>query len=287
MIYENEKLSKYNWFNLGGSARIFFKPNSQINLKNFLENYVSEKKNIYILGAGSNTLFRDSGFDGVIIKLGKSFAYTKLLNGNKIEVGAATLDKTVSEFASENSISGLEFLSCIPGSIGGAIRMNSGCYGYDISKVFLSLKAMNLQGELKSFNKEEIKFIYRGTNLAEDLIILSVVLQGESGKKNNIKDKQISLINKKKESQPSKVKTCGSTFKNPKNKKAWELIKLSNCTNLVVGGASISPKHSNFFLNNGNATSSDIENLIEKVKKQVFLKTGTKLELEIKIIGVK
>ena len=287
MIYENEKLSKYNWFNLGGSARIFFKPNSQINLKNFLENYVSEKKNIYILGAGSNTLFRDSGFDGVIIKLGKSFAYTKLLNGNKIEVGAATLDKTVSEFASENSISGLEFLSCIPGSIGGAIRMNSGCYGYDISKVFLSLKAMNLRGELKSFNKEEIKFIYRGTNLAEDLIILSVVLQGESGKKNNIKDKQISLINKKKESQPSKVKTCGSTFKNPKNKKAWELIKLSNCTNLVVGGASISPKHSNFFLNNGNATSSDIENLIEKVKKQVFLKTGTKLELEIKIIGVK
>ena len=165
--------------------------------------------------------------------------------------------------------------------------MNSGCYGYDISKVFLSLKAMNLRGELKSFNKEEIKFIYRGTNLAEDLIILSVVLQGESGKKNNIKDKQISLINKKKESQPSKVKTCGSTFKNPKNKKAWELIKLSNCTNLVVGGASISPKHSNFFLNNGNATSSDIENLIEKVKKQVFLKTGTKLELEIKIIGVK
>ena len=287
MIYENEKLSKYNWFNLGGSARIFFKPNSQLNLKNFLENYVNEKKNIYILGAGSNTLFRDSGFDGVIIKLGKSFAYTKLLNGNKIEVGAATLDKTVSEFASENSISGLEFLSCIPGSIGGAIRMNSGCYGYDISKVFLSLKAMNLQGELKSFNKEEIKFIYRGTNLAEDLIILSVVLQGESGKKNNIKDKQISLINKKKESQPSKVKTCGSTFKNPKNKKAWELIKLSNCTNLVVGGASISPKHSNFFLNNGNATSSDIENLIEKVKKQVFLKTGTKLELEIKIIGVK
>ena len=287
MIYENEKLSKYNWFNLGGSARIFFKPNSQLNLKNFLENYVNEKKNIYILGAGSNTLFRDSGFDGVIIKLGKSFAYTKLLNGNKIEVGAATLDKTVSEFASENSISGLEFLSCIPGSIGGAIRMNSGCYGYDISKVFLSLKAMNLQGELKSFNKEEIKFIYRGTNLPEDLIVLSVVLQGESGKKNNIKDKQISLINKKKESQPSKVKTCGSTFKNPKNKKAWELIKLSNCTNLVVGGASISPKHSNFFLNNGNATSSDIENLIEKVKKQVFLKTGTKLELEIKIIGVK
>ena len=287
MIYENEKLSKYNWFNLGGLARIFFKPNSQLDLKNFLEKYGSKEKNVYTLGAGSNTLFRDSGFDGVIIKLGKNFAYTKLLEDNKIEVGAATFDKTVSDFASENSISGLEFLSCVPGSIGGAIMMNSGCYGYDISRIFFSLKAMNLRGELKSFNKDEIKFIYRGNNLNKDLIILSVVLQGEPGNKNQIKNKQISLINKKKESQPSKIKTCGSTFKNPENKKAWELIKSSNCSNLIIGGARISPKHSNFFLNNGNATSSDIEALIEKVQKEVFLKTGINLEPEIKIIGVK
>ncbi len=287
MIYENEKLSKYSWFNLGGPARIFFKPDSQSDLKNFLEKHGSEEKNVYILGAGSNTLFRDSGFDGVIIKLGKTFAYTNLLEDNKIEVGAATLDKTISDFASENSISGLEFLSCIPGSIAGAITMNSGCYGYDISRIFFSLKAMNLRGELKSFSKDEIKFIYRGSNLAKDLIILSVVLQGESGNKDQIKNKKISLINKKKESQPSKIKTCGSTFKNPENKKAWELIKSSNCSDLVIGGASISSKHSNFFLNNGNATSSDIETLIEKVKKEVFLKTGINLELEIKIIGVK
>ena len=287
MIYENEKLSKYNWFNLGGPARMFFKPNSQSDLRNFLQKHNKEEKNIYILGAGSNTLFRDSGFDGVIIKLGKTFAYTKLLEDNKIEVGAATFDKTVSDFASENSISGLEFLSCVPGSIGGAIMMNSGCYGYDISRIFFSLKAMNLRGELKSFNKDEIKFIYRGNNLNKDLIILSVVLQGEPGNKNQIKNKQISLINKKKESQPSKIKTCGSTFKNPENKKAWELIKSSNCSNLIIGGARISPKHSNFFLNNGNATSSDIEALIEKVQKEVFLKTGINLEPEIKIIGVK
>ncbi len=287
MIYENEKLSKYNWFNLGGVARIFFKPNSQSDLKNFLEKYGTKEKNIYILGAGSNTLFRDSGFDGVIIKLGKAFAYINLLEDNKIEVGAATLDKKVSDFALENSISGLEFLSCIPGSIGGAITMNSGCYGYDVSRTFLSLKAMNLNGELRSFNRDEIQFIYRGNNLPKDLIILSVVLQGEPGNKNEIKNKTINLINKKKKSQPSKVKTCGSTFKNPENKKAWELIRLSNCSNLVEGGASISPKHSNFFLNNGNATSLDIETLIEKVKKEVFLKTGTNMELEIKIIGDK
>ena len=140
MIYKNENLSKYNWFNLGGPAKIFFKPNSNLDLKNFLKKLGDKEKNVYILGAGSNTLFRDSGFDGVIIKLGKSFAYTKLLEDNKIEVGAATLDKKVSDFASENSISGLEFLSCIPGTIGGAITMNSGCYGYDISKIFFLLK---------------------------------------------------------------------------------------------------------------------------------------------------
>ena len=287
MIYRNEKLSKYNWFNLGGPARIFFKPGSETDLKNFLEEYNNQEKNIYILGAGSNTLFRDSGFDGIIIKLGKNFSYTKLLNDNKIEVGAATLDKAVSDFALENSIAGFEFLSCIPGSIGGAITMNSGCYGYDISKNFLSLNALNFRGELKSFSKDEIKFFYRGSNLPRDLIILNVTLQGESGNKVEIDNKKKMLINQKKESQPSRIKTCGSTFKNPEKQKAWEIIKSSNCSNFGVGGASISKKHSNFFLNNGKATSADIEALIEKVRNEVFKKTGINLELEIKIVGTK
>ena len=287
MIYKNEKLSKYNWFNLGGPAKIFFKPNSESDLKNFLREQHQKEKKIYILGAGSNTLFRDSGFDGVVIKLGKNFAYTKLLDDDKIEVGAATLDKKVADFALENSISGFEFLSCIPGSVGGAIIMNSGCYDHDISNIFFSLKAMNLQGELKSFNKDEIKFFYRGSDFGKDLIILSVVFQGKLGNKNEIKNKQTSLITKKKESQPSKIRTCGSTFKNPENKKAWKLIRSSNCSSLTIGGASISSKHSNFFLNNGKATSSDIEDLIEKVRKEVFLKMGTNLELEIKVIGDK
>ncbi len=287
MIYKNEKLSKYNWFNLGGPAKIFFKPKSQSDLENFLKKYDQKEKNMYYLGAGSNTLFRDSGFNGIIIKLGKDFAYTNLLEDNKIEVGAATLDKKVADFALENSISGFEFLSCIPGSIGGAIIMNSGCYGYDISKIFFSLKAMNLRGELKHFKKDEIKFFYRGSDFDKDLIILSVILQGQSRNKNDIKNEQMKLVNQKKESQPSKIKTCGSTFKNPENQKAWELIRSSNCSGLTIGGASISSKHSNFFLNNGKATSSDIEDLIEKVRKEVFLKMGTNLELEIKVIGDK
>ncbi len=285
MISKNKKLSSYNWFNLGGPAKLFFKPSSLEDLKKFLKENSEKEKKIFILGAGSNTLFRDTGYNGIIIKLGSEFSYTKLLGENKIEAGAATLDRKVSQFALENSISGFEFLSCIPGSIGGAIEMNSGCYGYDISQVFTSLKAINFKGELKSFNKDQIEFFYRGNSFKEKLIFLSATFQGKTGIKNLIQKKQDDLIKQKKNSQPTKVKTCGSTFKNPKNKKAWELIESSNCSGLSIGGASISSKHSNFFINNGKATSADIEILIEKVKKQVFLKTGVELELELKIIG--
>ena len=287
MIYKNKNLSKYNWFNLGGPAKILFKANSEEDLKFFLQSNIKDKKNVFILGAGSNTLFRDLGFNGTIIKLGKSFNYINLLDNNKIEVGSATLDKKISDFALENSISGFEFLSCIPGSIGGSVTMNSGCYGFDVSKIFFSLKAMSLSGEIKNFNKDQINFFYRGNNFNKEFIILSVILQGMKGSKSEINNKRLNFINQKKISQPSKVKTCGSTFKNPKNKKAWELIKLSDCSEMKVGGASISSKHNNFFLNNGKATSKDIEELIEMVKKKVFLKTGINLELEIKIVGDK
>ncbi|MBO6480136.1 MAG: UDP-N-acetylmuramate dehydrogenase [Pelagibacteraceae bacterium] len=287
LVYKNEKLSKYSWFGLGGFAKIFFKPKSALDLKKFLEKYNKKNKKIHILGAGSNTLFRDSGFNGVIIKLGAGFNYIKLLNNNKIEVGAATLDKKLSDFAKQKSITGFEFLSCIPGSIGGAITMNSGCYDYDISQIFFSLKGINFSGNLKSFNKDDVKFFYRGNNLPKDLIILSAVFEGGALNKREIESRQMKLINQKKESQPNKIKTCGSTFKNPQDKKAWKLIRSSNCSNLNIGGARMSSQHSNFFLNNGSATSSDIENLIEEVRKKVFLKTGINLELEIKIIGEK
>ena len=166
--------------------------------------------------------------------------------------------------------------------------MNSGCYGEDISKIFLSLKGMNLKGEIKNYTKNQIDFFYRGNNLEEDLIILSAVFKGKLSDKNKIIKKKSNLISKKKEDQPTRIKTCGSTFKNPSNnKKAWELINISGCANLKIGGASISEKHNNFFINNGSARSSDIETLIHKVRETVFKKTGIKLELELKIIGNK
>ena len=161
-ILINEKLSKYSWFNLGGPANILIKLQSINEIKDFLKQNKTKNNKIHILGAGSNTLFRDGGFDGTVIKLGNDFSFIKILKKDQIEVGSATLDRKLSEFATKNSLSGFEFLSCIPGSIGGAITMNSGCYGEDISKIFLSLKAINSNGEIETFTNKQIKFSYRG-----------------------------------------------------------------------------------------------------------------------------
>ena len=280
-------LSNYSWFNLGGNAEYFYKAKDKNQLLEFLKETVKNDLKLTILGAGSNTLFRDNGVKGVVLKLGKGFSYINLIEKNIIEVGAATLDRKVSDFAKENNLENLEFLSCIPGSIGGAIIMNSGCYNNDISKVLVSITVIDKntfsETEIK---KEDIKFLYRGTNLSNDFIIISAKLRGLVSKKDLIEKKQLDLLKKKKLSQPSQIKTCGSTFKNiSKDKKAWMLIKRAGCHTFKEGDAIISQKHCNFFVNNGKASSSDIENLIKKVKKKVYEKTGENLELEIKILG--
>ena len=287
-LSNNIKLSNYSWFNLGGPAEYLFKPKNKEQLIEFLkENKKSELK-ITILGAGSNTLIRDNGVKGVVIKLGKGFSDVKLTNNKDIiEAGAGALDRKISNYAKENLIGNLEFLSCIPGSIGGAVMMNSGCYNNDISKVLISVKVIDINDcQEKEIKREEIEFYYRGTSLPKNLIITSVKLKGKISSKEAIETKQTELIEKKKLSQPSQIKTCGSTFKNTnKGKKAWELIKESGCDEFKEGEAEISKTHCNFFVNNGKAKSADIEKLIEKVKKTVNEKFGIELELEIKIIG--
>ena len=282
-IFYEENLSKYSWFNLGGPAEILFKPDSIEQIKLFIEE--NKNKDINIIGAGSNTLIRDGGVKGITLKLSSKFSSIKLIDENIFDVGAATLDKKISDFAKNNSVSGFEFLSCIPGSIGGGVRMNSGCYGEEISKILLSIEVMDQKGNIKLIKKEKINFFYRGCDLPEDLIILSVKLKGALSNKVEIEKKQEKLMNKKKNDQPTQVKTCGSTFKNFKKQKAWELIKNSGCDKMQVGQAKISEKHCNFFINNGKTNSKEIEELISKVKNQVFDKTGINLELEIKIIG--
>ena len=281
----NESLSKYNWFNLGGSAELFFRPENENQLKEFLDDIKKNNLKISILGAGSNLLIRDGGIKGAVIKLGSKFSSIKLLDKKTIEVGASALDRKVSDYAKESGISGFEFLACIHGSIGGAIVMNSGCYGSEISNILYSMKIMDFEGKLKIIKKDEIKFSYREINLPKNSIILSAVFEGIISSKEIIEKKQNELINMKKKSQPSRIKTGGSTFKNQENKKAWSLIKESGCDNFFEGDAKISEKHSNFFINAGKASASDIEKLIFKVRQEVKNKTGVNLELEIKIIG--
>ena len=267
-LKENVNLSNYSWFNLGGKADYFFKAEDKIQLINFLKEAKKNNLDITIIGAGSNTLFRDNGVRGAVIKLGKNFSYTELIDKDIINVGSATLDRKIADFAKNNNLANLEFLSCIPGSIGGGIIMNSGCYDNDISKVLISIRAIdkNNFSEIE-IKKKDINFLYRGTNLSNNLIIISAKLKGKLGKKEDIEKIQKNLINKKKLDQPSQIKTCGSTFKNiSKVKKAWMLIKEAGCERLKEGDAMISEKHCNF-VNNGNAKSSDIESLINKVKK--------------------
>ncbi len=286
-IINNKKLSNYSWFNLGGPAEYLFKPQNKQQLIEFLKENKINKLKITILGAGSNTLIRDKGVKGVVIRLGPNFSQIKTIDKCSIEAGAATLDRKISNFAKDNGIGGLEFLACIPGSIGGAVIMNSGCYGSDISKVLESVKVIDIQDCIeKEIKREDINFSYRGTDLSNKFIITSVRLKGKIESKKIIELKQDKLIEKKKLSQPSQIKTCGSTFKNYSDKKkAWQLIKDSGCENFKEGDAVISKKHCNFFVNSGKANSADIEKLINKVKKRVNEKTGINLELELKIIG--
>ena len=283
-ILFNENLSKYSWFGLGGPAKVVFKPKNLNELSFFLKESKGFNR-IKILGVGSNTLIRDGGFDGIIIKLGKSFSHLSLLDETKLVAGASALDKNVSNFAFENSLSGFEFLSCIPGTIGGGIRMNSGCYENDISKILISAQVMDLNGRIRVIYSSDIKFGYRECNLDNNLIFISATFQGKKDSKINIKKKMNDLIERKKNDQPSKIKTCGSTFKNPENQKAWKLIKDSGCSGLKIGDAQISEKHCNFFVNKGNAKSKDLENLINQVRVRVLDKTGIDLKLELKIIG--
>ncbi len=256
----NADLSNYSWFNLGGPAEYFFKPKNESQLIEFLKSNRANKLKLTILGAGSNTLIRDKGVKGVVLKLSSGFSQIKLIEKDIIQAGAATLDRKVSNFAKDNNISNFEFLSCIPGSIGGAVIMNSGCYDNDISKILISIRAIDINQCIeREITRNEIEFYYRGTNLSKDLIITSVKLKGKIKPKGMIEKIQNELIEKKKISQPSQIKTCGSTFKNlSDDKKAWKLIKDSGCAEFREGDAVLSKKHCNFFVNNGKAKNSNL-----------------------------
>ena len=282
----NYDLKKRTWFNIGGKTKIFYKAENLKELIDFLK-VINENEKIFVLGSGSNTLVSDNIYDGVVIKLGKTFNNISLHSDETIIAGAAVSDKSLSEFAMENSIGGLEFLYCIPGSVGGGIKMNAGCFGTEFKDVLLSIQVITKNGEVLTIPSNKINFEYRNNDLSEDLIFLSATFKGIKNDPDLIKKKMEEMKIKKEEAQPSKIKTSGSTFKNPiskTNKKVWQLIKESVDLKKCFGDACISEKHCNFFVNKGNASFNDMNNLINYVSEKVFDKTGIKIEKEIKIL---
>ena len=286
-LRENFDLSKSNWLGIGGKANFFFKPKDLKDLQIFLRNN-NRHFPIIVIGSGSNLLIRDKGFDGVVIKFGKDFDYIKI-NNDIINCGPATPKSILAEYAADNNLTGFEFLYCIPGTIAGGVVMNSGCYGSDISKVVLSVTVIDMNGEIKIISNKDINFSYRHSSLTKNQIITNIEMQGSFLENQKILEIMKNLKNKKDTEQPQKIKTGGSTFKNPKNsdKKAWQLIKESGCADLRVGRIKLSNLHCNFLENLDKASSEDAENLIEKIKKEVFKKTNVNLELELEVVGKK
>ena len=282
----NHDIKKKNWFNIGGKTKLFFKAENLIELKKFIKK-INGKEKIFVLGAGSNTLFTDGIFDGVVIKLSKNFNNISKLSEEIIVAGSAVTDRALSEFAMENNLSGFEFLSCIPGTVGGGIKMNAGCFGSEFKDILLSVQAINKNGQIITIPSNKITFKYRNNNLSHDLIFLSASFKGKKSNKASIQSLMKKYKEQKETSQPTKIKTSGSTFKNPitqTDKKVWELIKQSVPLNTSFGDARISDKHCNFFVNKGNASFKDMKNLIQFVSNKVFENTGIRLETEIKII---
>ena len=282
----NYSIKKLNWFNIGGKTKIYFSPETLNELISFLKLYNNRGK-IFILGAGSNVLFSDNIFEGVVIKLGKKFSNISILGKSKIIAGSSALDKKLSEFAKENEIGGFEFLSGIPGTIGGGIKMNSGCFNNEFKNILISIQTVDFSGKVHSIPAQKVKFFYRSNNLSNNIIYLSGTFKGVKKSKNLIEEKIKKIKYQKDLSQPSRIKTGGSTFKNPieqSEKKVWKLIKQSIPSNLKFGDAEISEKHCNFFINKKDASFDDMKKLIDFVKKKVKQKTGIKLNLELVLV---
>ena len=279
-------IKKKNWFNIGGKTKLFFKADTLNDLISFIKRINKEEK-IFVLGAGSNTLFTDGGYDGVVIKLSKNFNNISKLSDEVIIAGSSVTDKRLSEFAMENNLTGFEFLSCIPGTVGGGIKMNAGCFQNEFKDIIISVQALNRDGQIITIPSSKIEFDYRKNNLSQDLIFLSASFKGKKGNKDDIKLLMKKYKFQKESAQPTKIKTSGSTFKNPinqTNKKVWELIKESVSLDTSFGDAAISEKHCNFFINRGNASFNEMKNLIKFVSKKVYENTGIKIETEIEIV---
>jgi len=292
---ENAPLGEKGWFRAGGTADILFKPADFSDLVDFLRNAPKDMP-VQIFGVISNCIIRDGGIRGVTIRLGAAFAKIELQDNYRISAGSLAIDANVAKFAAEKNIAGLEFYSGIPGTIGGALRMNAGCYGTETKDVLVEATAIDRNGLTRTLTPEDMGMSYRHTKTPEDYIFTHAVFQGCEGDPEEIAAHMREIKEKRGETQPIRERTGGSTFANPsatelsqaglsEDTKVWQLIEKAGCRGLKIGGAQMSELHCNFMINTGGATGADLENLGEEVRRRVYEDSGIRLRWEIKRIG--
>ena len=281
----NQTLSKHNWFNVGGNAEILFVPEDIKDLIGLLKSK-PKKYEIYPIGAGSNILVSDKGIKGITL-ITKKLNQISIDNFGVITAQAGAVDADVARFARDQERTGLEFLVGIPGTIGGGIKMNSGAFGAEFKDILIDVKAINNLGEINTFSNRELQMGYRKIGLSKEWIFYEARFKSSKDSKDKITTKMRRIIQLRKEAQPTAVKTGGSTFKNPINKKAWKLIDEAGCRGLQNGDAMISEKHCNFIINLKKSTSQEIEELAQMVQDKVFEKSGIRLDWEIQRVGIK
>lgn len=272
-------LSEQTWFRVGGAADLLFRPQTHEDLATFLQ-WKPASVPVTLLGAGSNVLVGDGGISGVVIRLGRGFANIQI-EGTNLIVGAGALDRTVALTCADAGLSGLEFLVGVPGTIGGAVKMNAGCYGQEVKDVLLWADVMDYQGKVTRLSNAELGFTYRHSTLHHDQIVITACFELRIAQPSAIHERLAQLLSEREQSQPVKGRTGGSTFKNPIPHKAWELIDKAGCRGLQIGEAQVSEKHCNFLLNLGEATAKELAELGEQVRQRVEAASGILLEWEI------
>jgi UDP-N-acetylmuramate dehydrogenase len=282
-LSENAPLAPVTWFRVGGPAEVMFRPLDVDDLAEFLARKPADVP-VTVIGVASNLLVRDGGIEGVVIRLGRGFTAVEIA-GTTVEAGAAALDLNVALAARDARLGGLEFLSGVPGTIGGALRMNAGAYGSEIRDVLLSAVALDLAGSRHTLTPAQMQLSYRHCGVPEDWIFVSATLAGVAAESDAIQRRMAEIQIEREASQPIRARTGGSTFANPPGHKAWELIDRAGCRGLARGGAMVSEKHTNFLINTGTASAADIEGLGEEVRRRVFEQFGVRLEWEIRRVG--
>lgn len=283
-LQADANIARLTWFGVGGNAEVMFEPADQEDLQLFLK-ALPGNIDITVLGGGSNLIIRDGGIPGITIRLGRAFSNI-VSNDHIITALAGAMNITVARKARDTKIGGLEFLSGIPGSVGGAVRMNAGAYQTEIQEVLIGVTALDRHGNFHKVPAVELGFSYRHCKGPGDWIFLSAQLQGRQEQSEAIITRMRKIAEARENSQPIRKRTGGSTFKNPEGHKAWQLIDAAGCRGLRRGGAQVSNTHCNFLINTGTATAADIEGLGEEVKRRVLDNTGVQLEWEIERIGI-